>query len=268
MAYTDLVYRTDEGIATITLDRPERMNAFSEAMIESLVTALKAAQADPAVKVVVITGKGKCFCAGGDLKAMEAGLFLGEDSRTILGKKNCLWEKIQRVPLTLLEVDKPVIASVNGPAVGAGCDLALMCDMRIASDKASFTESYVKVGLVPGDGGAYFLPRLVGTARALEMLWLGGTVDACAAEKIGLVNMVVPADQLAENTTRYARLIAEAPPVAVRLIKRAVYQSLNTDLRTSLDLISSHMAIVGETADHREGVRAVIEKRKPRFEGR
>jgi 2-(1,2-epoxy-1,2-dihydrophenyl)acetyl-CoA isomerase len=157
---------------------------------------------------------------------------------------------------------------MNGVATGAGLDMALMCDLRFASDKARFAESYVKVGLVPGDGGAYFLPRLVGLDRALQLLWSGDFVDAEAAERMGLVTKVVPDAELATYTYDFARRIAEGPPLAIRMTKRAVYQGLRTDLRTSLDLISSHIGLAFQSDDHIEGVKAALEKRKPKFVGR
>lgn len=275
MTYQDISYTKENGIATITLNRPDLLNAFTYRMIDSWVNALEDAQADDDVRVIVVTGAGRAFCVGGNVKAMLSGEgfftekeFPNEGLSPAARTKRILWGHIHRVALTLEKVDKPVIASVNGDAVGAGCDMALMCDIRIASEKARFSEGYVRVGLVPGDGGAYFLPRLVGISKALELLWTGDFLSAAEAEKIGLVNKVVPADQLSEATTNFARKLADGPPLAIRLIKRAVYQSARCDLRTALDLISSHMAIVSTSEDHMEGVKAVIEKRKPVFKGK
>jgi len=258
----ELLYAVDGGIATLTLNRPDKLNAFTQAMIDRWVWALGEAQRDPAVRVLVVTGTGRAFCTGGDVGRM------GEGRPTPLEHKSRLWENIHRVPKALETVDKPVIAMVNGLAVGAGMGMALMCDVRIASDAARFSTGYVKVGLVPGDGDAYFLPRLVGPARALELLWTGDFVEAAEAERIGLVNRVVPAARLADETRAFARRIADGPQVAVRMTKRLVYQSLRLDLRTHLDLVSSHMAVVRETEDHQEGVQAFKEKRPPTFRGR
>ncbi|MHB1126645.1 MAG: enoyl-CoA hydratase/isomerase family protein [Bacillota bacterium] len=275
MGNQDLLFEKADGVATITLNRPERRNAFSQDMIRMWVDALEEARDDNEIKVVVLTGAGDAFCSGGDVKAMAEGrgFFEGDQPGSsgvpiALERKNNLWRLIHRVPLTLQDLDKPVIASVNGAATGAGCDMALMCDLRIASEKARFGETYVNVGLVPGDGGAYFLPRLIGLPRALELLWTGRMIDAWEAEKIGLVNRVVPVDQLKEATMELAGKIARGPSIAIRMIKRAVYQGLTSDLRTSLDMISSHMAIVLESEDHQEGVRSFVEKRPPQFKGR
>jgi 2-(1,2-epoxy-1,2-dihydrophenyl)acetyl-CoA isomerase len=258
----ELLYEVKDRIATLTLNRPDKMNAFTGPMIERWAWALQEAQRDPDVNVVVVTGAGKAFCSGGDVARM------GEGEPTPLDHKNMLWEHIHRVPKALEEMDKPVIAMVNGAAVGAGMGMALMCDLRIASDQARFSTGYVRVGLVPGDGDTYFLPRLVGTAKALELLWTADFVDAQEALRLGIVNRVVPAEYLTEETYALARRIAEGPQIPIRMIKRLVYQSLRLDLRTHLDLVSSHMAVVRETEDHREGVRAFKEKRPPKFTGR
>ena len=263
MSENELLYEVKDRIATITLNRPEKLNAFTHAMIDRWAEALREAKDDDGVHVVIVTGAGRAFCAGGDVGRMGDG-----EQPTPLDHKHYLWKHIHHIPLTLEELDKPVIAMVNGAAVGAGMDMALQCDLRIASETAKFCEAYVKVALVPGDGGAYFLPRLVGTAKALELFWTGDTIDAREAERIGLVNKVVPAARLREVTYELARRIADGPQIAVRMIKRAVHQSLRTDLRTALDLISSHLAVVRYTEDHREGVRAFKEKRPPRFTGR
>jgi 2-(1,2-epoxy-1,2-dihydrophenyl)acetyl-CoA isomerase len=260
---SELLYEVKDRIATITLNRPEKLNAFTHAMIDRWAEALLEAKEDDGVHVVVVTGAGRAFCAGGDVGKMGE-----EEQPSPLDHKHYLWKHIHRIPLTLEELDKPVIAMVNGPAIGAGMDMVLQCDLRIASEEAKFCEAYVRVGLVPGDGGAYFLPRLVGTAKALELFWTGDTIDAREAERIGLVNRVVPAAQLKEATYELAGRIAAGPQIAIRIIKRAVYQSQRTDLRTALDAISSHLAVVRYTEDHQEGVRAFKEKRPPKFTGR
>src|SRR5262245_476381 len=259
---SDLLYEVKDRIATITLTRPAKLNAFTGPMIEAWAGALAEAQRDDAVNVVVVTGAGRAFCAGGDVGRM------GQGAPTPLEHKNQLWENIHRVPRTLEAMDKPVIAMVNGLAVGAGMGMCLMCDVRVASDEARFSTGYVKVGLVPGDGDTYFLPRLVGAAKALELLWTADFVEAAEALRLGIVNRVVPAGELATATYGLARQIADGPQIPIRMIKRLVYQSLRLDLRTHLDLVSSHMAVVRQTIDHAEGVAAFKEKRSPRFQGR
>jgi len=260
---TELLYEVrPDGVALIILNRPERLNAFTRKMIDLWVDALEDARGNDAVQVVVVTGAGRAFCSGGDVGGMN------ERPTDLTGLDHKRWlEVIHRVPLTLETLDKPVIAAMNGVAVGAGLDMALMCDLRYAAAGSRFSEGYVKVGLIPGDGGTYFLPRLVGTARALELLWTGDFISAEDAASIGLVNRVVPADELLPTTLDLAARLASGPTVAIRTIKRAVYQGVRTDLRTHLDLISSHMAIVRQTHDHREGARAFVEKRPPRFVG-
>jgi len=164
-------------------------------------------------------------------------------------------------------MDKPVIAMINGVAVGAGMGMSVMCDLRIAADTARFSTGYVRVGLVPGDGDTYFLPRLTGTAKALELLWTADFIEAPKALELGIVNRVVPAARLAEETYALAQQIADGPQIPIRMIKRLVYQSMRLDLRTHLDLVSSHMGLVRQTADHKEGVQAFKDKRPPKFTG-
>lgn len=257
-----LLYEIKSGVATITLNRPERRNAFNSEMIDLWVDALQDARTNDAVNVIVLTGAGQAFCSGGDVEGMAY-----DAQATGLQHKQWL-EQIHRVPLTLETIDKPVIAAMNGPAVGAGLDMAFMCDLRFAAQGARFAEGYVKVGLISGDGGTYFLPRLVGVAKALELLWTGDFIDAEEAYRIGLVNRVVPGDRLMAEVNELAERLASGPTIALRTIKRAVYQGLRMDLRTHLDLISSHMGFIRQTEDQREGARAFLEKRAPRFQGR
>ena len=256
-----LLYEVRDGIATITLNRPERRNAFNVEMLDLWVEALRDARANDAVQVVVVTGAGRAFCSGGDVGSMsERGDMTGLEHKRWL-------EVVHRIPLALEELDKPVIAALNGAAAGAGLDMALMCDLRFAAEGARFSEAYVKVGLIPGDGGTYFLPRLIGTARALELIWSGDAFDAQEAFRLGIVNRVVPPDQLMPTVYEFAGRLAKGPAVAIRLAKRAVYAGMRMDLRAHLDMISSHMAVVRQTEDHKEGVRAFAEKREPEFRG-
>ncbi len=246
-----------DGIARIVLNRPERMNAFTFGMIDAWYDALQRCRADDAVKVVILTGAGKAFCSGGDVVEMGDRL-----AQTPEQRKHELFNRIERIPLALEDLDKPVIAAVNGVATGAGMDMALMCDLRYAARSARFAETYLRVGLVPGAGGAHFLPRLVGVAKALELFLTGDFVDADEALRIGLVNKVFPDDSLMHEVEAIAARIAKAPPLAVRMIKRAIYQGMRNDLRTNLDLISSHYAVITSTEEHRAAVRRFIAARE------
>jgi len=259
---SDLLYDVADRVATITLNRPDKLNAFTGEMIDTWASSLAKAQADEQVNVIVVTGNGRAFCAGGDVARM------GDGEPTPLQHKNQLWDHVHRIPKTLEGVDKPVIAMVNGLTVGAGMGMSLMCDVRIAAESARFSTGYVRVGLVPGDGDTYFLPRLVGSAKALELLWTADFIEAADALRLGIVNRVVPDAQLKEATYAFAKQIADGPQVPIRMIKRLVYQSLRLDLRTHLDLVSSHMAVVRRTEDHAEGVAAFKEKRPAKFKGR
>lgn len=271
-----LLYEKDGAIAKLTLNRPEALNAFSMSMIKGWAEALQDAQDDSNIRVVVVTAAGKSFCAGGDVKSMMAGdgFIAGAENGECWGdlginRKRALTNHIHKIALILDAMDKPVICAINGSAVGAGLDMALMCDIRIAADNVQLSGGYVKAGLVPGDGGCYYMPRLVGVAKALELLWTADFISAEEALRIGMVNKVVPADELEQAAMEMARKIADNPPVCVQMIKRAVYSGQRTqDLRTALDLISSQMAIVTEMEDHKEGVSAFIEKRKPVFRGK
>ncbi|UOR11341.1 enoyl-CoA hydratase/isomerase family protein [Halobacillus amylolyticus] len=266
---SDLIFNVEDHIAKITLNRPDRLNAFSEEMIHLWIEALETVRDSDHIRAVLIRGNGKSFCAGGDIKEMIAGngFYKSEDDLTSTGlaRKNSLWKKVQRIPLLLEEIDQPVIAQMHGAAFGAGLDMALMCDIRIASEEIRLSESYVNVGLVPGDGAAYFLPRLVGKDRALDMLWTGKVIEAEEAKQMGLVTFVVPQDEIETFTDGYLQKIVNGPQQAIRLTKRAVYQSETMSLRSSLDMISSSMGLVTELEDYQQGVQAVMEKRKATF---
>lgn len=262
MSEDPVLYAVERHCALITLNRPEVKNAFSAEMIRLWRGYLEEAGRDDRVRVVVVTGKGDTFCSGGDIREMAEGRLRSWDM------KNYLWQGVHRIALTLEDLDKPVIAAINGAAMGAGLDMALMCDLRICSDRAKLAESYILLGLVPGDGGAYFLPRLVGTAKALELLLTGDLISPEEALRLGIVNRVVPHDRLREETLALAEKIADRPPQAVRMMKRAVYQSQIGTLRTHLDYISSQLALLSATADHLEAARAFLEKRAPRFQGK
>ena len=218
---SDFLYEVDGHLARLTMNRPEHLNCFSEEMIHLWTAALEDIRDRDDIYAVLLSGNGKAFCAGGDVKAMAAGdgFFESHDdiTSTALARKNSLWKGIQRIPLILEEIDRPVVAKIHGPAVGAGLDMALMCDVRIAAESASMSESYFNAGIVPGDGGAYFLPRLVGRDRALDMFWTARTVKGEEAERMGLVTRVVPDEELDQFVEEYMQKLLEAPQQAMRL---------------------------------------------------
>jgi enoyl-CoA hydratase/carnithine racemase len=248
-------------VQIITLNRPEKKNAFNGEMIEEWVSALEEAEKNDEVHVIVVTGAGNAFCSGGDVGGMTP-------DQKPLDNKNKLWKNIHRIPLALKKIDKPVIAAINGPAVGAGLDMALMCDIRTIVDASKVSEGYVKVGLVPGDGGAFFLPPIVGEAKAFELLWTGNFISSEEALALGMVNHVYSQEEFMKKTLELAKQIASGPQVAIRMTKRAVRYSRTMELEPALDLISSHYAIIKETEDHKEGVKAFKEKRKAQFTGK
>ncbi len=257
-----VVYSRQGEIAVITLNRPDAKNAFSTEMISLWENFLKEAKHDDRVRVIVVTGTGDTFCSGGDIKDMAEGKLRS------WGMKTFLWEGVHRIVLTMEDLDKPVIAAINGAAMGAGMDMAIMCDLRVCSDKAKLAESYIMMGLIPGDGGAYFLPRLVGVSKALELLLSGDVLTASEALTLGIVNKVVSHDSLMDETMKLAKKIAGRPPLAVRMMKRAVYQAQTSTLRAHLDYISSQLSLLSETEDHREAALSFLEKRKPHFKGK
>ncbi len=265
----ELLYDVQRHVATIRLNRPEKMNAFSAHMLDLWLDAILSAHNDDGVRVVVVTGTGRAFCAGADVSSSGAGndLFGGDGNAAVAGR-NGLRNSVQRVPRALLNLEKPYIASVNGAAVGAGMDMASMADIRIASDRAKFGTAYVKMGLVPGDGGAYYLPRIVGMSKALELLWTGRIISADEALDIGYVSRVVPHDDLADATTAFAEELANGPAIAIQLIKRLAYRSQSVGAHEALEMAEHAMVIARSTEDSKEGPRAFAEKREPKFEGR
>ena len=235
----DLIYEVHNHLARITLNRPKQLNCFSEEMIRLWTEALEDVRDNDDVYA----------------------LLLHEDiSSTALARKNSLWKGIQRIPLLLEEIDKPVVAKIHGAAVGAGLDMALMCDVRIAGESASMSESYFNAGIVPGDGGAYFLPRLVGRDKALDLFWTARTLKGKEAADMGLVTHCVPDAELDAFVEQYMEKLLAAPQQAMRLTKRAVVQGEQSSLRASLDLISSFMGIVTELDDYRQRTSALVAK--------
>ncbi len=259
----ELKFAVENGIATITLNRPEKLNAFTDAMQESWLGALEDCRTNPDVRVIVMTGTGRAFTTGGDVDSFSAS---AEQTAAMI--KARVAEGIQRLPRKIAEIDKPILAALNGIATGGGLDIALACDIRIAAESARFAETYTRMGLIPGVGGAYFLPRIVGMSKALEMFWTADWLDAREAERIGLVSKVFPDDELMEGTYALARRIADGPPLAVQLIKRVMRFGLNSDLATAHELVAANLPIVRSSEDHHEAVSAFKEKRTPQFKGR
>lgn len=250
----------------ITLDRPDARNAWSDEMLDGFVAAIDAAEADDGVRVVAVTGAGSAFSAGGDLKAMRdhTGMFAGGPVELRARYRR----GIQAVPRRLARFDKPVIAAINGAAIGAGLDLTCMCDLRVASSRAKFGSTFVKVGLVPGDGGGALLQRVVGLAATLDLVLTGRVIRADEAQGLGLVHRVVEPDALEAAVVEMAGLIAANAPLAVQLAKSAIYRSQHLHLEDALELAATYQGIAQRTADHDEGVAAILEKRAPDFQGR
>ena len=264
MSYKCLLYVVKDGIATITLNRPERLNALGDTLRDDLQDALTLAEDDPAVRVLIVTGAGTGFCSGGDVKAMS--------ERKASGSGRPLMEKVapgrDRTVQALRDIPKPVIAAVNGAAAGAGMNLALACDMRLASSAAKFSQAFVKRGLHPDWGGTYFLPRIVGTAKACEMIFTGEVIDAQEALRLGIVSAVHAPEELMPAALSLARRMADGPPIAIRLAKRAIYHNLDCDLRQALEFETFAQNICFDTEDAAEGLKAFVEKRPPSFRGK
>jgi 2-(1,2-epoxy-1,2-dihydrophenyl)acetyl-CoA isomerase len=262
MTYEHILTSETEGILTITLNRPEKLNAFIGHMRRDLAEALEHAGSDRAIRVVIITGAGRAFCAGGDVAFMGE-LMQRRDSEEfarILGAG-------RRVITAIRHMTKPVIAAVNGPASGAGANLAFACDLRIASTAASFAQSFVKVGLHPDWGGTFFLPRLVTPNKACELFFLGETIDAHEALQLSIVNRVVAPEELEAETLQVAERLRLAPPIALAAAKQAVYASEAADLEEMLRYETEAQLRCFESDDGHEGVHAFLEKREPHFTG-
>jgi len=257
-----LKFEIADGVATITLNRPEKMNAFTGEMMEEWLAALENCRTNPEVRAIVMTGTGRAFTTGGDIEGFGASA-----NRTPQGIRNHLVGGSQRLIRKIAEIDKPVIAALNGFATGGGLDIALACDIRFAAESARFAETYAKMGLIPGMGGAYLLPRIVGVAKALELFWSCDWVEAREAERIGLVNKVFPDAELMPATLAFARKAADGAPLAVQTIKRLVRAGLDQDLTTALDMVATEMTVVRSSEDHKEALVAFKEKRTPRFTG-
>jgi 2-(1,2-epoxy-1,2-dihydrophenyl)acetyl-CoA isomerase len=263
MSYEQIDVTDDGGITTITLNRPEKLNALAGHMRRDLAEALEAAGSDRNVHVVVITGGGRAFCSGGDVAAM-ADLIERQDADEF----SRLLGSARRVVTAIRHMTKPVIASINGPAFGAGFNLALACDLRIASSNASFSQSFAKVGLHPDWGGTYFLPRLVTPNKACEMFFLGDSISAEEAQRLGLINFVVAPSELETETRKLAERLREAPAIAIAAAKQAVYMSHTAELEEMLRYETEAQMRCFDSDDGAEGVRAFLEKRPAKFTGK
>lgn len=263
MSYDNIDIAEDSGITTITLNRPEKLNALAGHMRRDLAEALESASSDRNVNVVVITGAGRAFCAGGDIAAM-AELIERRDAEEF----SRLLGSARRVVTSIRQMTKPVIGAINGPASGAGCNLAFACDLRIASTTATFSQSFAKVGLHPDWGGTYFLPRLVTPNKACEMFFLGDAIDAGEAHRLGIVNYVVAPEELEAATRGLAERLRDAPPIAIAAAKHAVYMSQAAELEEMLRYETEAQMRCFESLDGCEGVKAFLEKRAPKFTGR
>lgn len=262
-----ILYEQDGPVVTLTLNAPAKRNAIgSRDECEEVVAACRRIERDDSVRCVIVTGADPAFCAGGDLKSMRdrSGMMSGEGPASM---RENYRRGIQMIPLALYDLNLPTIAAINGPAIGAGLDLALMCDMRIASDKALFAESFIRVGIVPGDGGAWLLPRVVGMSVACEMSFTGDPLTPEQGLKVGLVSQVVPHAELLPAARALAARVAKNPPQMLRMTKRLLREGQHTRLDTLLEMSAAFQAIAHETADHKEAVDAMLNKRAPNFTG-
>ena len=262
-ALPELLETIEDGIATLTFNRPERLNALSTPIMQGLLDGLPRLAGDPGVKVVVLTGAGRAFCAGGDVKSMAEGSVQRSTAEATTRLRSRM--EVSRI---LHELPKPTIAMINGPAAGAGLALALACDLRIAGTSARLVTAFVRVGFSGDFGGSYFLTRLVGTAKARELYFTGRPVEAGEALSLGLVNRVIPDEELATVTMELARSLAQGPSIALSLMKRNLNCAENGSLAELLDMEAIHQVQTGRTEDHREAANAFVEKRTPIFIGR
>ncbi len=260
MEYKDIIVTAEDRIGTLTLNRPDKLNAFADQMRQEIAAAVRDLGGRDDVNVIVLTGAGRAFCAGADVTYMKELLDRGDEAgvRAVVQAGNDAVTAIREAP-------QPVIASINGPAAGAGANLALACDLRIASDRATFGESFNRVGLHPDWGGTYFLPRLVGPAIAAELFFTGAMISAEEAQRLGIFNRVVPHDRLAETTEELARTLAAKPQLPLRLAKRAIARSLQSSFEAMLEFELEAQLRCAKSADAAEGITAFLEKREPGF---
>jgi 2-(1,2-epoxy-1,2-dihydrophenyl)acetyl-CoA isomerase len=263
MEYSTILFENDGGVATITLNRPDVLNSFNAEMRRELTAAFADVETDGNVRAVILTATGRGFCAGQDLRERLGSYETGQApvlGETLRKEYNPLIVAMRRLP-------KPIVGAINGVAAGAGCSLALACDLRVASDEATFLQAFVRIGLVPDSGSSFFLPQLIGMARAAEMMFLAEPVPASRALELGLVNRVVPHEQLAESAGELAGKLAQLPTKAIGQAKRQLNMALSGGLEAVLEEEASGQAMASQTHDHMEGVQAFLEKRPPAFSG-
>ena len=269
MDFATILLKKENWIATITLNRPDRLNAVTPKMAHELLAAIEDVDKDDEVRVLVLTGAGRGFCAGADVGGMTGGTQEGMGTAQNAEEMRRYHSRVVgRICLGLQKLQKPTIAMVNGIAVGGGFDMALACDMRIGSKNARFRNAFVKIGLFPGWGGTWLYPRVMGLGKALEYLFTGDFLEAEEAEKIGVLNKLVPPEDLERETMGLARKIAQGPPIAIRLMKLQAYKGLQMDLETALEMAAACETITLTSEDHKEGVAAFREKREAQFKGR
>lgn len=259
-AYKFLLFEKENGVATMTLNRPEVYNALNDEITFELQDAFREAAKDESIRVVILTGQGKAFCAGQDLKASSS-----VEKRSFMDSLHKRYNPLIRA---MRGLPKPVICRLNGVAAGAGCSIALACDMIIAAEDATLIEVFINIGLVPDSGSSFFLPRLTGMARAFELCTMGSKIKADEGVRLGLINRCVAADQLDTVVKEHADYFSNAPTKAIGLIKKMLNKSAHATLDEMLDYEAYCQEIAGSSADYREGVAAFIEKRKPRFTGK
>ena len=264
MSFQTIIVSKEDHIAKVTLNRPEKLNAMNEQMISELITAFNNIAEDEEVRVLVLTGAGRAFCAGADIEEDKGSIFSEQDAEKI---RQRLKSEHQMVVLALRGIKVPTIAVVNGTASGAGFDITLACDIRVGSENARFVVGFTRIGLVSGAGGSWLMPRVMGLPKAAELAFTGDLLEAKEAEKIGVLNRLVPADKLVEEGMALAQRIANGPPIAIRLAKLQLYESLLTDFQTSLDIAAANQAIALLSQDHKEALAALREKRRPVFKG-
>lgn len=261
-----LLYEQDGGVVTLTINRPEERNALSDDVIfDAFIDAAKRINSDNSVRCVILTGAGKAFSAGGNVKHMrdKEGMFAGSPAEL----RESYRQGIQKIPLAFYNLEVPTIAAVNGAAVGAGFDLTCMCDIRIAAESARFAESFVKLGIIPGDGGAWFLPRVIGRSRAAEMTFTGEMIDSATALEWGLVSRVVPNEKLMDTARDLAKRIAVNPPHSLRMAKKLLREGEHMRLDSLLEMSAAYQALAHHAKDHSEAIDAFFEKRDGNFKG-